>query len=435
MTNNSSHYIRSSKHSFNQGNQGKQEDLAEFILEYRRIAKIYLDYIWDHEHEFSQKDKTYHFDNKINLQLPLFLSTVELNKTLNIETWLSARALKCCITQVLSVVRGVVKKQSKRQYIINKMRAESRKVPKRLRKRARQRPSKPEVEKINPELNSVCADLEEFPESTFDAFLQIRSYDTRTRGKVIRVPVKFTKVSNKWKKQGEILSSFHVCENHVEIRYKITQKNKKKVSKSSTVGADQGVKTVLTLGDKQATPDSDKHGHSLDSIMKKMCSKKKGSKGMSKAQNHRTNFINWAINQLNFNILSKLIYEDVRHIRYKKKLGRYLSHWPHKQIKYKTQCKCEEEEVLLTSQSSTYMSQRCSSCGLVLKANRRGKRFSCKNCDYAADSDFNAAVNHQHDLPRVTVALRKARFNLKGFFWNTFGFFDRSGEEITVSLC
>ena len=41
------------------------------------------------------------------------------------------------------------------------------------------------------------------------------------------------------------------------------------------IGIDQGLKTVATLSDGQTTPDTDCHGHSLQSVIKKLSRKKK----------------------------------------------------------------------------------------------------------------------------------------------------------------
>jgi len=51
-------------------------------------------------------------------------------------------------------------------------------------------------------------------------------------------------------------------------------------------------KTVATLSDGQTTPDTDRHGHSLQSVIKKLSRKKKGSKVFKLAQTHRKNFVN-----------------------------------------------------------------------------------------------------------------------------------------------
>ena len=41
----------------------------------------------------------------------------------------------------------------------------------------------------------------------------------------------------------------------------------------------------------------------------------------------------------------------------------------------------------------SYTSQTCSNCGVVCRANRRGKLYSCSTCGVRLDADVNAAVN------------------------------------------
>ncbi|KKN16280.1 hypothetical protein LCGC14_0977350, partial [marine sediment metagenome] len=37
-------------------------------------------------------------------------------------------------------------------------------------------------------------------------------------------------------------------------------------------------------------------------------------------------------------------------------------------------------------------------------------------CGLELDADYNASLNHQHDLPDIPHALRKLNLNRKGFF-------------------
>ena len=93
----------------------------------------------------------------------------------------------------------------------------------------------------------------------------------------------------------------------------------------------------------------------------------------------------------------------------------------------------EELGVQVKLQSSTYRSQRCSGCGVVRKRNRKGKTYTC-DCGLILDSDYNASLNHQHELPDIPYNLRRLNLNRKGFFWKSEGFFSLTGEILTVSL-
>ena len=171
----------------------------------------------------------------------------------------------------------------------------------------------------------------------------------------------------------------------------------------------------------------------LNKVLDKLANKRKGSKAFKKAQDHRENHINWSVNQLNFN-MRRLNYEKVKWLRHKSSCSRKSSHWTYKLIDRKVERRCEEEDVLLNLDDSTYMSQRCSSCGLVLKSNRKGSTYFCKNCGYEDDADFNSSHNHQQELFKLPFGFRDLKLNIKGFFWRRDGVYGLDGEELSVPL-
>jgi hypothetical protein len=125
-------------------------------------------------------------------------------------------------------------------------------------------------------------------------------------------------------------------------------------------------------------------------------------------------------------------------INYGRTTSRKMSHWTNTLIRDKLFHKAEEQEVLVVSQPSAYYSQRCSGCGLVRKANRKGKQYTCK-CGCTLDSDLNAAKNHEQDLYYLNWELRKLlrtnRKNIgKGFYWRKNGLYEVTGEEFGVPL-
>lgn len=129
--------------------------------------------------------------------------------------------------------------------------------------------------------------------------------------------------------------------------------------------------------------------------------------------------------------IDQLNLEKIVNIGYKRNQSRYMSHWTNTIIRDKIITKCEEEGVRLTHQFSTYRSQRCSDCGNVRKANRKGKVYFCKNCKNIIDADLNAAKNHEIELPEIPCTLRKRLLNRKdGFFWNSSGIFDFLGRSL-----
>lgn len=409
--------IRSTRHSIKFLNKNKSENYISFLKECRRISSFIGDSIWNDGYES--------FDVKSGkLELPKYIDY----KKFEIETNLSARCLSSICTQLSSIIRGVVCKKRKTSWVVDKLKGENKNSDFLEKKLANSKISKPNFEKINFEFSSKNADIE--IGRHFDYFISLKSLGIF---KKINIPIKKHEVDLKWEENGTLLKSFLFNEKYVEIRYEVNIPEKNPTE--NVVGADQGLKTVLTLSDGQTTPDCDIHGHTFDSILNKLSRQKKGSKSHGKTIEQRKNFINYSLNRIDFSNISELRFEKVKRLRFKSKSSRKMSHWTYTLIEDKLLRICEEQKVSVISQSSIYRSQRCSSCGLVRKANRKGKIYKCSHCGLEIDADFNASKNHIVDLPNIYWDFRSCRFNLgKGFFWTPKGFFDASGEELRVPL-
>jgi predicted RNA-binding Zn-ribbon protein involved in translation (DUF1610 family) len=435
-------FIRSSKHTLSFTNKGKLNDYSTFLKEYRRVLKLYVDYIWLNalKFTFNKKDgKTVykHFNLETNnFELPTMLSNPEIDKAIQLETFLTARALKCCLTQSVGIVRGVVEKKRKQQWAINSLRSHNKKIPVYLRRAVGRKITKPDVSAVNPEINSVCIDFQEG--CNFDLFMSLKSVvSDKDRGFRINLPIKHHKRSRKWESNGELLNSVLLCDNDIELRWEVEKKLPKIHGKS--VGADQGMNTLLVLAaspeDHQSTDEfKDIHGHTVSKICKKLNRKHNGSKAFKQTVAHRKNHINCMLNQLDFTGIKQINLEHFSRLRYKQKSKGYLDHWVYPFINEKIARRCEEEEVLLVHDNNVYYSQRCSRCGMVLKSNRSGKVYFCKNCGLELDADLNSALNHQQNLPPVPWGLKELNLNRTGFFWRSDGFFSLTGEELTVPL-
>ena len=414
--------IRTSKHTIKYSNQIKLSNLKDFLYEYRRVAALLLDYLWDNPHTINNNilDITNHYYN-----CPNFISTTNLN----IPTTLSARALKCCSTQVCSMIKSALEKPKKRQYMLQKLIKEGRPTTKLQKAIDRQKIVKPDTTNIKAELNSICCDWKSLTNNHFDGFIQLKSIG-KPFGK-IRIPIKYHRHSNKLQSKGTLLNSFLISTKSIDFRWDIP--NNKPKTKGIALGADQGYKDTITFSNGNTTPKCCNHNHTLESITKKLARKIKGSKAFGQAQEHRINFINWSINQIDLSNIKEIKLEEIINITYKRKTSRLMSHWCNTIIRDKLRSKCEEKEVLLTLQSSTYRSQRCYSCGWVQKANRKSKQFQCRNCGRVSDADLNAAENLTLELPKIPYDMRNQKLNLKGFFWKSEGF-SLDGEEFTVPL-
>ncbi len=416
--------IKSTKHTTKFSNVEKLNNLHTFIDEYRRVITLIVDSVWNKGYKWQYNGELQVFSIQDNLLLcPPYFDY----KLFNIETNLTARALSSIVTQATALIKAEVTKQKKRLYMLDvlkngtdKKEKVSRKKRKALIKSIKTNiPVKPNCELINPELSSKCLDWEDV-EGEFDGVLRIKSiFKNKTE---IKIPIKHHKHSNKMINDGrEMLNSFLIKKNNIDIRW---QKEVTLVETGEVVGCDQGFKDIASLSDKQTTIKEDIHGHSLESILGKMSKKRKGSKAFSRSQYHRDNFIKWNINQLNFGNIKELRLEEIKNIGYKSKTCRIMSHWTNTTIRDKITQKCEDEGIRLIHQSSTYRSQRCSSCGIVRKANRKRKDYKCKHCGLEIDADYNASLNHLGDLPDVPYSLRMQKLNRgNGFYWRKNGFF------------
>src|SRR5271157_2283587 len=409
--------IRTSKHSTKFLNTGKLEAYYEFLDDYSNALKFFVDYLFNSQ--ISYDNKVFSIKDDL-LDCPMFLSFPELK-----DTDLSARALKCAESQACGIVKSAVSQRRKLLYRRSKLIEEGKRTRNISRKIAKTPVIYPVINNQSAELNSICCELKQ-SNNSFNYWIVLKSIGKKY-GKII-IPLKGTKHSNKYEGKYNKKSSFLFKKDSVDIRWEIPIEKK---TEGKIVGADTGMLTCVTLSDSQITP-KDKYGHDLKSICDKLARKKKGSKGYKRAQAHRENYINWSINQLNLDDIKQVNLENVNNFRYKKHTSKKLNSWTNTAIREKIESRCELLGVQVKLQSSSYRSQRCSCCGYVCKANRVGKSFSCKRCTFSADADLNASLNHEVELPPITLKQRPD--NKRGFFWKEEGLFDLAGQELVVTV-
>ncbi len=309
------------------------------------------------------------------------------------------------------MVNAATKKHRKRLHMLAKLQREWKDTKYLQCKIENNPPVKPNTERIKVELDKRFVDFRQG--NHFDFFVQIDHIGNKRR---IRLPIKMTRVSNKWNREGRLKQSIRLSTTTLTLYFEV---EKTGISGTKVVGADQGKITCLSLSDSQVTKKNN-HGHDLNSILKTMARRKKGSKGFQRAQEHRKNYINWSINQLNFNDIKEVRYERIMNLRKGKSTNREMSHWTYSQIKDKLIRHGEVKGFKVTEQDNKFMSQRCSQCGWVHKQNRKAKTFKCTNanCNYLADSDLNAACNHSVELIELPWSAWSEHWNrTTGFFW------------------
>jgi transposase len=334
-----------------------------------------------------------------------------LNNCRNISTNRinDSRIRQCAAKQACSMIRSIITKHNKRLFKLKQLQKENKDTKYLQRKISLSKITKPNCSKIKVELDSRFIDFQEA--NNFDLFVQVKQIGNK---QFIRIPLQHTKVSNYWRKLGTIKPSVRLDENNITLYFEI--KTKEKTGKR-TIGADQGQITCLSLSDGQVTT-KNKHGYDLNKIQDILSRRTKGSKGFGRAQAHRKNYINWSLNQLNFDNVKEVRLEKINNIRKGKKNTRKLTHWTYTLIKSKLVMLSEIKGFSLTEQDNKFRSQRCSQCGYVHKSNRKGKTFRCLNCEFIADSDLNAASNHEVDLIELPRSIWQEHINrTTGFFW------------------
>jgi IS605 OrfB family transposase len=384
--------IRSTKISNKFSNKGKLENLHLFIDEYRNVVAKFVDLLWEAE--------------KVPILLPKEITS-------QVETWLSARMLQCAGKQASGIVRGTKKKQSKRMFIINKMKKEGKfKQARKLQAiYDKNQVSKPDIQHVEPELDSRFVKIDTENETSFDGYLTISSIGNKMK---LQFPFKKTKHYSKLNSLGELKTGVRLNKKSFTFMFDIEEPVKQE---GKVLGIDIGKCDVLSCSNGFQTT-KNKHGHDLNSILDRMSRKKKGSKGFAKEEAHRTNYINWSINNLNLNNIGEIRIERIKNMRKGRRSSRMLSHWTYTDIFGKLKSKCEEQGVLVTQISPTYTSQRCSNCGWTRKSNRKGKQFKCGACSFECDSDLNASTNIALDLKPIGKQERLLNKNRTGFYWN-----------------
>lgn len=416
--------IRSSALSIMESNPGKLEMLHSFLNDYKNAVMFYVNYLFDNEYHYQTKDG-YNITFSIKkdlLDCPRFISIVDIPYKSN----LSSRALSCASNQAISIVKSSIKRRKNLLFVRGELK-NSKKRTRSINNRINKTPIiKPIIDNVYPELNSICCNYEECELKHFDNVIVLSSLGKKY-GKII-LPVNHTKHSRKLEKKGKLLNSFLITKNKIHLRYEMPKPTNK--TEGFIVGADQGIKTCLTFSDGQFTKPC-KHGHTLDSINKKIARKIPGSKGFYKAKGHQTNYTNYSINQLNLSNIKQINLEKISNFRHGKNVGRYLNCFNESLIRSKLLDIAQELGVQVLEQDSYFRSQRCSKCGYVDSGNRKSKLFRCKHCSYQTDADHNASCNHEKILPSARP-LFKLSNRPKKFFWLVEGFFDMKDQEIAV---
>jgi len=128
--------------------------------------------------------------------------------------------------------------------------------------------------------------------------------------------------------------------------------------------------------------------HSAKRLLKKLSGKEKR---FNREQNHIL-----AKHLASNSSVKTYVIEDLKGIRSKnkgRKMNKLLSSWAFFELESMLSYKCEVNGISVEKVDARYTSQRCSCCGEIRKANRKGGKYHCNKCGYTSHADINAAIN------------------------------------------
>ena len=411
--------IRSVKVTTKYANKNKKHSLECFQKEYTSVVQNIIDHIW--KNGYKNQNNTIFNSEKRQWNLD---SNLDNNFLKQFDNGLfTQRMLQACGTQASSILRSCTDKNKRRQWMVSSLMKDKKNVSKLQSITNKERITIPNFGLLEPQIDSRFFDIKE-SDGEFDGFIQLRLF----KNQAIKIPFKKHKKYNEFELKGRILNSIRLNKDYVSLSFELPEKEKR--TSGVKLGADQGVVTCVTMSDGQVTKKNN-HGYDLRDIMKVLSRKNKGSKGFLRTQQHRENYINWSINQLNLSNVQQINLEKLFQVGKGTNKGRFLSSFTYSLIKKKLESLSEAEGFVVTEVDNCYRSQRCSNCGWTQKSSRKEKVFGCKHCGFATDADLNASKNLEDDrLSPVPKWVREEKRGRSGFFWKPEGIFDSSGEHI-----
>lgn len=322
-------------------NQGKVNTLDLLTLEMSRVINLYIDYIWEQQ-DFKSKFVTF-----------------------KVETWLSVRLQQCLGKQALEIVKS---------------------------QRKRKKKTKPIFTATTFNLDSRFVDFQ-YDNNAFDIWVRLSSLGNKIQ---IKLPTKKHKHYLKYKEWIKS-KSIRLLKWHGEYYIECFFEKKKPEIKQhgSVIGVDCGYKKLLI------DSNNVKYDNGLESVYEKISRKKQNSNAFKRSLIERDNLINQSLNNINLNNIKEVVCEDLKDVKknskgkIRKKFNNKLQRWSYSKVLNKLELLTEEQAVLLTKVNPAYTSQKCCSCGVICKSNRKGEAYKCA-CGNDIDADLNAAINLSH---------------------------------------
>lgn len=336
----------------------KKNKIKNLLFEYHRVVNCYIKAIWNNDN--AKLDK----------------QTKELVKNTRLSERYKSKALKQAIDIVIT----------------------TKKSAKALKKHVQM-----SIFKGNAILDSMFVNIEESKNlKDFDLVLRL---STLNKGKRITLPLKKTKVFNKWKNKplSKIIQGCALSESHVIVWIDLPDLENKKSGK--TIGLDIGVNKLIV------DSDGNEYGKEFIQIRKKIQRKKRNSKAYKRTLKERDNYINRIVNQLPYDNIKILGIEKLLNLKKgkskkrSKNFRKAMIPWRYRQVISRIECKAQENRIRLVKVNPVNTSRTCPICSEVSKNNRKGEIFKCIRCNYTSDSDYVGAFNVLIKTLRLTGSL------------------------------
>lgn len=331
--------IRKSTINLKFANTGKLDKIKEIAEEYLHVVNIFIDNLWEQQQ---------------------FLGSFVKDTT--VGSWLSARLKQAAAKQALSIVKSQRKKKKKH---------------------------KPTLNRIVLELDSRFVDIKQ-DVNHFDIWIKLSSIGDKI---IINLPsqkhIHFNHfLDDGWQIKKSIRLRINENGYFIDIFFE----------KAAPALKTSGKQKAIDIGYKKLIVSSDGEFIGDNLIYEKIARKKQGSKGFKRALIERDEMVNTSCKALKLDNVKELFAEDLKGVKHKskgkirKKFNNKLQRWTYRGVLNKLSMLCEEAGILFIKKAPAYSSQRCSSCGLICKSNRRGEIYKC-SCGLLMDADLNASKN------------------------------------------
>lgn len=222
---------------------------------------------------------------------------------------------------------------------------------------------------------------------SFDYVLKISGYVARRR---IILPFKSHKRLEYWlaKPGARLVQGCLLGDGWAAVSVEVPDEEPRE---GRTLGVDIGIHKLLV--------DSDgvEYGLGMWDVCARVRRRKPGSRGRLRASRARKDYINRTAKQLPWGDIGTLAVENLNGLKTGKRgvknVRKVIAPWTYRQVTSRLAQLAAENRVRLIAVEPYDTSRRCPICGTVAKENRRGAKFSCVHCQYAADADYVGALN------------------------------------------